>query len=690
MTVLWVDCETASSVDIGNGVDAYAQDARLLLVTYALDDGPVKAWQLGRSEPAPKEFMDAFADPSVELIAHNARFERVIFSRHGWGRVPITRWRCSMAQAYAHGMPGALEDLGRFLGLPDDEQKLADGKRLIKLFCEPPFADPHEHPEDWNRFVEYGKQDVATMRACVKRMPNINYPKMQSERDLWVLDQKINDRGFAVDLDLAHAAIAAIDREKLVLDERVKLITGGVLRSGTQREKLQHYLDMFHGVELDNMQKSTLNAATPDLEGDALTLLNIRLDVSRASTAKYQRLIEAQVGGRLKGSMQFCGAERTGRWAGRIFQPLNLPRPTMDAEQIELGIEALKAGCADLVTDSVYELCSNSLRGVVIAPPGKLLQVADWNAIEGRVLAWLAGEKWVLDAYREGRDMYIETYCRVFGVPAFSKKDPRRQHGKVMDLFYGYQGGAGAAVTGARSYNVDLREMSISAWDQADDEVREGAHWMWEWAGERDARLGLEMDVYLGLQCAKIMWRNIRPATVKLWHQLEAAAKAAIQQPGTAHYAGKCAFMCSGTVLAIRLPTGRLLFYHQPRLSVQLEPGEEPEDVDADILEKRKKGITFLMARGYRRPLYGGLITENITQAFSREILARALPRVEAAGYEVVLHVYDEIVAEVPEAWGESDPEALKLCALLCEPHPAAPDLPLAAEGATLTRYRKT
>lgn len=666
MRKLWIDLETKAPVSILEvGTDAYAQHAKLLIVAYAIDDGPVRVWQVTLDDCAPGELIRALNDPTVEIWAHNARFERTVMRRVGLTHAPIERWRCTMSQAYAHALPAALDNLGRFLGLPPDQQKMAAGKKLIKLFCEPPYADPREHPVEWEQFVEYAMQDVETMRLCAARMPSVNYPDNEAELKLWFLDQRISDRGAACDLELAEAAIEALNDEKVKLDSLASDLTNGRITSGTQRERLQKYLNDECGLDLPDMTKATLNAV--DATGDAATLLSIRSDVSRASTAKYARLLGAQVGGRLRGSMQFCGADRTGRWAGRIVNPMNLPKPTLTPAEIEAGIEALKGGHADLLVSSVHELASNALRGLFVAPTGKKLVVADWNSIEGMLLAWEADERWVLDAYAARRDMYIETYCKTFNVAPFEKKDKRRTHGKVIELFGGYGGGVGAIISFSKIYDVPLEELGESAYAVADDEVRSSARWMWEeWAVPRGETYDLPQRLYEGLQCIKIMWRNARPATVALWRALESAVREAVQNPKRVTHAGKASFMCSGAYLAMRLPSGRLVLYAQPKL-------RKDED-DRTI-------VTYLDSRGGRRPLWGGLIAENLTQANGREILAWALPRIEAAGYETVLHVYDEVVAE-----GE-DHE--RLCAIMCEPPPWGTDIPLAAEGFTTTRYRK-
>ena len=687
-TICHIDCETKSGVDITNGVDAYVRDPDygLLIGTYAFDDGPVRIWEPWDGEPIPADLVEAARDPAVLFSAHNARFERLTINQEL--SIPLERWRCTMAQAYSHALPGALDSLCRILGLDDDKAKKADGKALIRKFCTPEFADPREHPADWVDFLDYAAQDVEAMRECRRRMPNVNYPKLQSELEAWFLDQRINDRGFAVDVQMAKVAMCRLAVEKETLNKVISDVSGGLITKGTQGERIKDYLNMICGIAVPDMQKDTLERLldSGDVTGDALTLLNIRRDLSRSSTSKYERLVNSQVDGRIHGAAQFCGAGRTGRWAGRIFQPLNLPRPKLKADAVLAEVEALKRNEPPMLYGSEHDRCADGLRSAIVAGPGKKLVVADWSSIEGRLNAWLAKEQWVLDAYAAGRDMYIETYKKSFGITEdFAKSDPRRQKGKCMDLAYGYEGGAGASVTAAKTYGLDLEEWSEGALEVASPKVYEGAEWMWDWAVDNGQTHGLDKQIFLGLQCSKIAWRDSRPQTVQMWRDLRDAMFAALKSHGQVFRVARCQMMCTGSVLALKLPTGRMLLYANPRISrvKQLnDDGEPAEGADA----KTRTAVTCMSPHGGRQVLYGGKVDENICQALGREILVGSMPRVEAAGYEIVLHVYDEIAAEVPE---DSPLDHKHLEKLICEPHKWGPDIPLAAEGFTTRRYKK-
>lgn len=363
MTEVHLDCETRSPVPIRAGIFRYSAECELLLLAWAVDDGPVQLWDAANETLMPTGLKELLEDQSVTLIAHNAAFEQAVFAHTlPWFPITPTRWRCSMVRALAHALPGKLETLAQVLGL--EEQKLAeDGKKLIRLFCIPPgkrlkrktYADRTTHPAEWEQFKEYCRQDVRTEAEAWKKMPDWNYPRNKKELRLWHQDQQINQRGFGADEELCNAAIKAIATAQDDLGEQAHELTGGDVESATQRDALFAYLQPLlaeEGLELPNMQAATLEKI---LEKDELPawlreLLTVRLQASTSSTAKYKRALEAvSADGRLRGSLQFAGAKRTERWAGRIIQPQNFPRPTMSREDIEIAIAALKAGTADLV-----------------------------------------------------------------------------------------------------------------------------------------------------------------------------------------------------------------------------------------------------------------------------------------------------------------------------------------------------
>ncbi len=400
-----------------------------MLFAWAINDGPVNVWDITAGGGISHGLYEAIADPETLLYFHNSHFDRTVL-RYAMPRLapPVERWRDTMVQALAHGLPGSLGTL-RILGVPQDKAKDKEGKALIQLFCKPRpknsklrRATSKTHPEEWRRFVAYAGLDIEAMREVYKRLPKWNY--QGTELALWHRDQQINDRGVCMDMQLARAAIEAVDQEQKRLAKRTQEMTDGEVQAATQRDALIKHIVESYGVELPDMQRSTLERriADPDLPSAVKELLAIRLQASTTSTSKYKALMKGvSHDGRLRGTLQFCGASRTGRWAGRLFQPQNLPRPSLKQEQIDEGIEALKAGCADLLFDNIMELTSSALRGCIIAPTGKKLVVSDLSNIEGRMLSWLAGEEWKLNAFREydagtGPDLYKLAYAKAFDI----------------------------------------------------------------------------------------------------------------------------------------------------------------------------------------------------------------------------------------------------------------------------------
>jgi DNA polymerase len=360
MEKLWIDLETFSEVPINNGTHAYAEKVEVMLMAWAIDDGPVSVWDLTAGTVMPTMLYQALADPEIEVWAHNSHFDRTVMRHDHPELAPdVTRWRDTMVQALAHGLPGALGALCEVLGVPQDKAKDKEGKALIQLFCKPRpknsklrRATSKTHPVEWARFVAYAGLDIEAMREVYKRLPKWNYKG--AELALWHRDQQINDRGFCVDMDLVHGAIRAVDRAQKRLAEQTVEITNGEVQAATQRDALIKHIVESYGVELPDMQKSTLERriADPDLPSAVKELLHIRLQASATSTSKYKSLLRSvSSDGRLRGTLQFCGASRTGRWAGRLFQPQNLSKESLSREEIEFGIECMKAGCEDLFYD---------------------------------------------------------------------------------------------------------------------------------------------------------------------------------------------------------------------------------------------------------------------------------------------------------------------------------------------------
>lgn len=683
--ILWGDLETFCSIPINNGTHAYAEGVEVMLFAWAIGDEPVSVWDLTAGEPIPSRLRKAIADPDTILFFHNSHFDRTVL-RHAMPELApeVTRWRDTMVQALAHSLPGALGALCEVLGVPQDKAKDKEGKALIQLFCKPRpknsklrRATSKTHPVEWQRFVAYAGLDIEAMREVYKRLPKWNY--QGAELALWHRDQRINDRGVCMDVQLAQAAIEAVDLEQKRLAKRTQVMTDGEVQAATQRDAMIKHIVESYGVELPDMQRSTLERriADPDLPSPVKELLAIRLQASTTSTSKYKSLMKGiSSDGRLRGTLQFCGASRTGRWAGRLFQPQNLPRPTLEQERIDEGIEALKSGCADLLFDNVMELTSSALRGCIMAPAGKKLVVSDLSNIEGRKLAWLAGEQWKLDAFRQydegtGPDLYKLAYAKAFNITPEEVTKYQRQIGKVMELGLGFGGGVAAFLTFALVYGLDLEELATAALPNIPRDVRREAQNWYDESVKRKATYGLSERVFIACDSLKRLWRRAHPKTCDFWYQLERTVRAAIVTPKKTLYCGYLKVRRDGAWLRIQLPSGRALCYPSP----SIEKGNITY-----------QGVNSYSRKWQRLKTYGGKLVENVTQAAARDVLAGNMPLIEDAGYSIVLTVHDEVITEAPDTDDFNDKA---LSALLSTTPEWAPDIPLNAGGFEAYHYRK-
>ncbi|HIF6757395.1 TPA: DNA polymerase I [Serratia marcescens] len=701
MQKLWLDLETFCETPIKNGTHAYAEGVEIMLFAWAIDDGPVSVHDFTADQHLPAQLLAALGDENVLIYAHNSHFDRTMLHHALQRQLPgvvaggVERWRDTMVKALAHGLPGALGALCEVLNVDTDKAKDKAGKQLIQLFCKPRpknsklrRATAKSHPVEWQRFVEYAGLDIHAMRAVDAKLPNWNY--QGAELALWHRDQKINDRGVCVDVELAEAAISAVGDEQQRLAELTQAMTDGEVQAATQRDAmLRHILEAF-GVDLPDMQKSTLERRIndPDLPAPLRELLTIRLAACTTSTSKYKALMKGvSSDGRLRGTLQFCGASRTGRWAGRLFQPQNLPRPTLDQEQIDQGIEALKLGVADLVFDNIMELTSSALRGCIMAPPGKKLVVSDLSNIEGRFLAWLAGEEWKLQAFRDydnvigtdengepiraGHDLYKLAYARAFNMTPEDVDKAMRQIGKVMELGLGFGGGVAAFVTFALVYGLDLEDLADAALPNIPIAIQREAQSWWQASVKQKKTYGLSERVFITCDSLKRLWRNAHPETVSLWSELENAVRRAIAQPGKQFNCRRLKVRKDGSWLRIALPSGRVVCY----------PGAAIVKGDITYM-----GVNPYSRKWQRLKTYGGKLVENITQAGARDVLAGNMPAIEARGYEIVLTVHDEVITEAPDKDFYFHDQLNRLLAT----NPSwAPDLPLNAGGFEAYHYRK-
>lgn len=653
MTDLWLDIETFSTVPIKHGAHRYAEAAEVLLIALAIGDEPTDVWDI-QDRPDWRADLQALVDKAERVLIHNNAFDRTVL-RHCGVTIPVEKVVDTMVLAMQHSLPGSLGQLCDILGVPQDKAKDKDGRRHIQLFTKPcpknwkiRRATRETHPDDWHAFIQYARLDVDAMRDVYRRLPRCN--DVRVERDTWVIDQRVNDRGVAIDSELARAAGRAFGRASGSLAARMSLLTGGVVPSATQRDKLLLYLRERRGIEVPDLTKASVTTLLKgDIDPVARELLEIRQQASATSPAKYTALLDAASSdGRLRGTIQFCGASRTGRDAGRIFQPQNLPRTPdwFDGTVQELTIEAFKRDCEDILWDNISERCAFAVRGCLVAPPGRKLVIADLSNIEGRVLAWLADEHWKIEAFKEydrgeGPDLYKVTAGRILGKDARDvTKGERQTQGKVPELAGGFGGGLGA-----------YRTMGGAVFDAMDDErIMEIVH----------------------------AWRKAHPATKNLWYDVEGAVRAAIKQPGESFDVRgllRCDLLQGPDGVPygrIRLPSGRYLCYRDMRTD--------------DAGKLRYDGINQYTRKWEALETYYGKLVENIVQAVARDVFMYGMRRAEAHGYPVVLRVHDELVCEVPD-----DPtfthEALS--GMMATNPSWAVGLPLAAAGFSSYRYRK-
>ena len=667
--VLGIDIETYSSAPLPRcGVYRYcdAPDFEILLFSYAFDDAPVETVDLACGETLPKEVLLALEDPNVLKVAYNAQFERVCLSKYLGHWLDPHQWRCTMVMAASLTLPGRLADVAVALGTT--EKKMEEGKDLIRYFsvpCKPTKANggrtrnrPSDAPEKWAVYKQYNAQDVETERAIRKALEK--YPLPEQEWAYYALDQQINDRGVRVDKQLVKNAIAADAVFAQAAYQRAKELTG--LENPGSVMQLHGWLRE-RGVQLSTLLKKEVQRklaemdedAQPDAQADeaAREMLRLRLEMSRSSIKKYEAMARCVCkDGRIHGMFRFYGASRTGRFASQIVNLQNLRRN--DMEDLALARSLLREGRAEelsMLYASAADVLSELVRTALIARKGCRFIVADFSAIEARVLAWLAGEEWRLKVFEEGGDIYCASASQMFHVPVekHGVNGHLRQKGKISELALGYGGSIGALQA------MGSREMNIP-----DEELK---------------------PLVDG-------WRKANPRIVQFWRSVGDAAMKAVRERTTVR-AGKVTFCCKDGVLFAKLPSGRTLAYIAPRLetgrfgsAVITYQSYDKTEKAAD--EEEEAPVT---RRWQREETYGPKIVENLTQAIARDLLCAAMMNLEAAGYRICMHIHDEAVIEMPIGQGSLE-EACRLMAI-------APDwaegLPLRADGEDdLSFYRKT
>ncbi len=680
---LFVDIETRGpNFKLGNA--KYAETVEVIIGQWAVDDSPVYVEDLTAVKPSAA--LLRAAEAADEVWAHEAGFDRTMLETTSWWPiVPLERWRCTAALGRMHGLPGGLDKLCQIFKIPADLAKDKAGKDGIALFSKPrldngKYNDRHSHPKEWAEFLKYGGQDVVAMREIHRQMPKWNAtPRMWS---IWHLDQRMNERGVAVDLELARGALEATTKAKVRMKARTSELTDDEVESTTQVARLRAYMAGY-GVHLPDLKADTVERRLEDesLPEHIKELLRVRQQASKASSAKYRRAIDGSVGGRLKNLLVFCGAARTGRWAGRTLQPQNLPRPKHPQWEIDLAIRLFRRGDIELYSDDdIFGLASSSLRGLIVAEKGSKLVVSDYANIEGRDMAWVAGEKWKLEAFakfdrKEGPDLYKVAYARAFNIDPNSIADEgdwRRQIGKVMELALQYYGGVGAFCAMAETYGLRLDALAEAAWTVIPAAVKVQATRAWHKAVKRHRTYELEEKIWVVCHSLVLLWRAAHPAIVNFWAALDQACKMAIKVPNKQYPVGEHVVVDRvGAWLRIRLPSGRYLNYPSPR----------GDDYSSSFL-----GVDPYTKQWKRLSTYSGKRAENIVQAVAADHVMDGLMAAESAGYRCILSVHDEVIAEAPNEDRYNDKH---LSALLVAASPWADGVPLAAKGFTSGRYRK-
>lgn len=654
MIHLSIDLETYSDVNLKKaGLYRYVQSPafEILLFAYSFDGAPTQVIDMAQGEKIPLELIHALTDPQCLKHAYNAAFEWYCLSKYMGAQLPPSQWRDTMLHGLYAGYTAGLDATGRALGIPEDKQKLTTGKALIRYFCVPckPTKKngsrtrnyPHHDPEKWELFKTYNGQDVVAEMEIERRLSVFPVPDFVQKQ--WETDLLINARGVAVDMDFCAGALELGEIIRAQLTDEAVQLSG--LQNPNSVKQLARWLSAETGDDITTLRKETIKELLGRDNADHVQrMLEIRQELGKTSTKKYDA-IEAAVcdDGRVRGLLQFYGANRTGRWAGRLVQVQNLPRTY--TEPLEFARELVKGRKLDAlrtVYGSPNDTLSQLIRTAFVAAPGNVLIDADFSAIEARVISWLADEEWRLEVFRTHGKIYEASASQMFGVPLerIKKGNPEyslRQRGKVAELALGYQGGVPA-----------MRQMDTGKLlaDLPDEEIKDIVD----------------------------KWRNTNPKIRNLWYSFNDAAIRVIQNGGSLRvrcctFARECDCIRGTTCMTISLPSGRKLYYVEPSVGENRWGG--PSITYMGVNDKNKWG---------RIETYGGKLVENVVQAIARDCLAQAIEHLEAAGLPVVFHIHDEVVIDTA-AFDTNDAMLDKVVKIMSTPIPWAEGLPLGADG---------
>ena len=658
MDHLSIDIETFSSVDIKkSGLYKYVQspDFEILLFAYSINFGTVQVVDLAQGEKIPADVIYMLQDPSTTKHAYNAAFEWYCLSKYF--DTPLYQWQCTMLHSLYCGYPAGLENVTAAMDLTQDKRKMSIGKALIKTFCKPcePKKSngyrtrtlPHHEPDKWDLFKEYNRQDVIAEMAVLKKLEN--FPVPQQEQYNWQLDQIINTNGIMIDQQLVDGAIYCNDVVTNELTNEARSISG--LDNPKSVSQLKSYIEKEIGEELPDLTKNTVKELMKTTDNETVKrMLEIRQELSKTSVKKYIAMKETVCAdSRTRGLLQFYGANRTGRWAGRLVQVQNLPRNNL--ETLDGARELVKSknvNALKLIYGNVSDTLSQLIRTAFIPAPGNIFAIADFSAIEARIIAWLAGEQWRLDVFATHGKIYEASASQMFGVPIekITKGNPEyelRQKGKIAELALGYQGSTGALLS-MGAVNMGIPEEELPEIVQR--------------------------------------WRASNPRIVDLWYSAE---KAAIHTVKTGQPTGVRGLIFAREIdsknkqdfLTITLPSKRKLYYAKPTLG---EGRFGNEAIFYYGIDQESKKWTQIQT-------YGGKLVENCVQAIARDCLAENMMRLHNAGYKIVMHIHDEVVLEIPE---EGSEDTLKhICDIMGQPLSWAPGLLLKADGFVSKYYKK-